>query len=64
MTPDGIYMRMISSTKAPHWLPHFIRDKLLLQGIVYQTHINGVSSSLIKSKKGEWPPFSLSRKVF
>ena len=48
MTPDGVYLRMIGSTKAPHWLPHFIPDKLLLQEIAYQTHINGVSASLIK----------------
>ena len=54
---------MIGSTKAPHWLPYFIPDKLLLQEIEYQTHINGVSSSLIKSRKGAWPPFPLSTKV-
>ena len=57
MTFDGVYIRMIGSTKAPHWLPHFISDKLLLQMIALQTCINGVSASLLKAKKGHWPPF-------
>lgn len=63
MTPDGVYMRMINITKDPHWIPHFIPYKLMLQEIAYQTHINNLSASLIKSRKGAWPPFSLSTKV-
>ena len=63
MTPDGVYIRMIGSTKAPHWLPHFIMDKLLLQGITYQTSINGVFTSLLKEKKGPWPPFPFSTRM-
>lgn len=63
MTLDGLYLRMIGSTKDPHWLPHFIPDKLLLQEITYQIFINGVSSSLLKEKKGAWPPFPLSTKM-
>ena len=42
MTPDGVYLRMIRNTKVPHWLPHFISDKLLLQEISNKTHINDV----------------------
>ena len=63
MTLDGVYLRKIDSTKDPHWIPHFIPNKLLLQGIAYQTHINGVFASLIKSIKEAWPPFPLSTKV-
>ena len=63
MTPNGVYLRMIGSTKAPHWLPFFILDKLLLQEIDYQTHTNGVFASLIKAIKGVWPRFTLSTKV-
>ena len=63
MTPDGVYLRMIGSTKAPHWLPHFIPDKVLLQEISYQTHTYVVSSSLTKSRKGAWTPFPLSTKM-
>ena len=57
MTPDGVYIRMIGGTKSPHWLPHFIPDKLLLQDMGYQTCINGIFASLLKAKKDPWPPF-------
>ena len=57
MTPDGVYIRISGSTKAPHWLPHFVLDTLLLQEISYQTFVNGVASSLHKAKKDIWPPF-------
>ena len=30
MTPAGVYIRNIGSTKPPHWLPHFVPDSLLL----------------------------------
>ena len=63
MTPDGVYIRIKGSTKAPHWLPHFILDTLLLEEITYQTYVNGVVASLRKNKKGLWPPFLLSTRV-
>ena len=63
MTLDGVYLRMVGSIKSPHWLSQFKSDKLLLQEIAYQTHINGVYTSLIKARKGAWPPFPLSTKV-
>ena len=31
MTPAGVYIRIVGSTKPPHWLPHFVPDSLLLQ---------------------------------
>ena len=31
MTPDGVYLITIGSAKAPHWLPHFISDKLFFK---------------------------------
>ena len=30
MTPDGIYIRISSSTKPPHWFPHIVLDTMLL----------------------------------
>ena len=60
MTPDGVYIRISGNTKAPHWLPHFVPDKLLLQEIAYQAYVNGVVASLHGDKKGLWPPFPLS----
>ena len=36
MTPIGVYIRILGSTKLPHdWLPHFVLDSLLLQYISY-----------------------------
>ena len=63
MTPDGVYIIISRSTKAPHWIPHFVPDTLLLQEISYQTYVNGVDASLHRNKKGHWPPFPLSTKV-
>ena len=62
MTPDGVYIKIASSTKAPHWLPHFVSDTMLLQEIVYQTYVNGVIASLHRNKKYIWPSFPLIRK--
>ena len=59
MTLAGVYIRIVGSTKPPHWLPHFVPDSLLLQEIAYQTFINGVAASLHKHKKGLWPQFPL-----
>ena len=59
MTLVRVYIRIVGSTKPPHWLPHFVLDSLLLQEIAYQTFINGVASSLHKHKKGLWPQFPL-----
>ena len=64
MTPDGVYIRILGSTRAPHWLPHFVPDTLLLQDIAYQTYVNAVVASLHRKKKCLWPPFPLSTKVF
>ena len=63
MTPDGMYIRIVGSTKPPHWLPHFVPDTLLLQEITYQTYVNVMATSLHQNKKGLWPPFPLITKV-
>ena len=63
MTLDKVYIIIEGSTKAPHWLPHFVLDNLFLQEISYQTYVNGVVASLHRNKKGLWPPFPLSTGV-
>ena len=35
MTPKGVYIKIFGSTKAPHLVPHFVLDTLLLQDISY-----------------------------
>ena len=62
MTPDGLYIKIVGSTKSPHWFPHFVPYTLLLQEIAYQTYVNGVAASLHRNKKGLWPMFPLSTK--
>jgi hypothetical protein len=64
MTPDGVYIIILGSTKPRHWLPHFAPDTLLLQEMAYQTYVNGVVASLHRKKKCLWPPFPLSTKFF
>ena len=56
MTLDEVYIRVIGSTKPPHWLPHIVPDTLLLQEISYQTYVNGVDTYLYQNKKGFCPP--------
>ena len=63
MTPDGVYIRISSSTKSLHWLPHFVPDTLLLHEISYQTYVNGVTTSPHRNKKDLWPMFPLSTRV-
>jgi hypothetical protein len=53
------YLRIYKATKAPHFLPRFIPDKLVLQEISYQTMIHGVGATLYRDKKAIWPPFPL-----
>ena len=64
MTSDGVYIKMSGSTKAPHWLPHFVPDTLLLQEIAYQNYVHGVAASFHKAKKGIWPYFPISMGVY
>ena len=59
MTPTRVYIRIVGSTKPPHWIPHFVPDSLLLQEVSYQTFINGVAASLHKHNNGIWPQFPL-----
>lgn len=35
MILDIVYIKIEGSTKAPHWLPHFVSDTLLFQKIDY-----------------------------
>ena len=63
MTPNGVYIRIFGSTRAPHWLLHFVPDTLLLQEIAYQTYVNGVVDYLHRNNKGLWPLFPLLIKV-
>jgi hypothetical protein len=47
----GTYIRIYGATKAPHLLPKFFLDKLVLQDIAYQMVIHGVGATLYRDKK-------------
>ena len=64
MTSNRVYIRISGSSKALYLFPHFALDTLFLQEIAYQTYVHGVAASLRKSKKGLWPPFLLSMRVY
>ena len=59
MTPDGVYIMIVSNKNPSHWLLHLVPDSFLLQKISYQTYVNGVAASLHRDKKGLHPPFPL-----
>ena len=59
MIPYQVYIRIVSSTKPLHWLPHLAPKSLLLQEISYRTYVNSVVASLHRNKKGIFPPFPL-----
>jgi hypothetical protein len=60
MTTYRVYIRIVGSTKAPHWFPHFVPDTLLLQKISYQIYVNGVDAFVHRRKKSISPTFPLS----
>ena len=51
MTSNRFYIRILGISKAPHSFPYFVPDTSL-QEIAYQTYVNGVATSLNKSRKG------------
>ena len=63
MTPVEVYIRIFSSTKPLHWLPHLAPNSLLLQEKSYQKYVNGVVASLQRNKKGLWPQFPLIKPI-
>jgi len=42
-------------TKAPHILPKYVTDHMVLLEITYQTYVHGVGSSLAQKNKYLWP---------
>ena len=47
------FIRVFSSFKAPHALPEFVTDKMLLQEVCYQMN-SSFSKVLTKGKKNPW----------
>ena len=57
------FIRVFRSFKAPHTLPEFITDKILLQEVCYQM-TSGFSKVHTKGKKNPWPTLPLTIGTF
>jgi hypothetical protein len=51
------YIRVYGNTRAPHLLPCYVPDKLLIREIAFQTMGTGITSLLLGSSKKLWPTF-------
>jgi hypothetical protein len=45
------YIRVFGATRAPHFLPSHIPDRLIIGEICYQTILQGYNATLVKDKK-------------
>jgi hypothetical protein len=45
------YIRVFGTTEAPHLLPVYVLDRLVVGEIFYQTILQGYNATLVKDKK-------------
>jgi hypothetical protein len=51
------YIRVFGTTGAPHLLPIYVPDRLVLGEICYQTILQGYNATLVKDKKWDFIPY-------
>jgi hypothetical protein len=51
------YIRVFGATGAPHLLPIYVPDRLVLGEICYQTILQGYNATLVKDKKRAFIPY-------
>jgi hypothetical protein len=51
------YIRVFGTTGAPHLLPIYVPDRLVLGEICYQTILQGYNATLVKDKKRAFIPY-------
>jgi hypothetical protein len=51
------YIRVFRETKAPHMLPVYVPDQLVVGEIYYQTILQGYNDTLVKNKKRAFIPY-------
>jgi hypothetical protein len=51
------YIRVFGTTRAPHLLPIYVLDRLVLGEICYQTILQGYNATLVKDKKWAFIPY-------
>ena len=57
--PGYTFIRVFGTYKAPHAMPRFVTDKMLIQEVCFQMS-HGFSSILSKGKKKPWPTLPLT----
>lgn len=58
------YIRILGHTSAPHLLPKYVPDWLVLREIAYQTMVEGVTALLSFHSKKTWPKFPIKVGIF
>jgi hypothetical protein len=51
------YIRVFRATRAPHLLPVYVPDRLVVGEICYQTILQGYNATLVKDKKWAFIPY-------
>jgi hypothetical protein len=51
------YIRVFGATRAPHLLPIYVTNRLVLGEICYQTILHGYNANLVKDKKRAFIPY-------
>jgi hypothetical protein len=51
------YIRVFGATGAPHLLPVYVLDRLVVAKICYQTILQGYNATLVKDKKRAFIPY-------
>jgi hypothetical protein len=54
------YIRIYGSTSAPHLLPRYVLNKVIIRKIAYQTIDDGVTTLLASNSKRYWPTFLIT----
>jgi hypothetical protein len=58
------YIRIYGCEGAPHILPRYVPDRLVLREIAYQIVGVGIVASLSKSQKKKWPSFPIPLGIY
>jgi hypothetical protein len=51
------YIKVFDATRAPHLLPIYVPERIVLGKICYQTILQGYNETLVKYKKWDFIPY-------
>ena len=64
VTENHTYIRIYRATKAPHILPKYITDHVILSKIAYQTFVHEVGATLVRKIGESWPNLPVSIRAY